>query len=157
MIQPFTDLDERALKTLTGELVSAVGGTASAGEALWYVDAKGERRAFSEARISGYCTPSDMSRSMPIRQVVRLEIAAKAPIVSRWMLNRTQRDGSTSRAPACVQDLHRIVRETSDLHRAMCDATDDDGQVNTAAEKAAVLDAITDLRRVLDDLEAKVV
>ena len=53
MIAPFTDLDERALKTLTGELVSAVGGTSAASKILWRPDpTSGRPKDFSEARIS---------------------------------------------------------------------------------------------------------
>ena len=154
MIRAFSDLDLRSLKTMSGELVSAVGGTGAASRMLHVVNDKGEARAISEPRVSGYCTISDMTRFMPIQHVVRLEIAAGQGIVSKWMTDRLVRDGTGTVGDVCDNDLRRISREVSDLIVVTDDALVD-GSISSA-ERAAMREAILDLERELASLKAKV-
>ncbi len=154
MIRPFSDLDLRSLKTMPGELVSAIGGTRAASQLLASVNDRGEVRPHSEARISGYCTISDMSRFMPIHHVVRLEIAAGQGIVSKWMTDRLTRDGTGTVGDVCDSDLRRISREVSDLIVVTDDALAD--RSISSAERAAMREAIRDLESALACLKAKV-
>ncbi|WP_062223171.1 hypothetical protein [Aureimonas sp. D3] len=154
MIRAFSDLDLRSLKTMKGELVSAVGGTRAASQLLPTVNDRGEVRPLSESRISGYCTVSDMTRFMPIHHVVRLEIAAGQGIVSKWMTDRLVRDGTGTVGDVCDNDLRRISREVSDLIVVTDDALAD-GNI-CSAERAAMREAIRDLERELSTLKAKV-
>jgi hypothetical protein len=144
MSAPFTDLDERALKAMTGELVSACGGTKAVSMIL----------GLSEPRVSGYTSVSHMDRFMPVRAVTKLELTIGSPIVSRWMSERLTRDGGADAATLTVKDLCRIVKETSDLNSVMGEALSD-GIVNSA-DRAAIRQEIVELRLVLDALEQKV-
>ncbi|KTR02274.1 hypothetical protein NS365_21925 [Aureimonas ureilytica] len=154
MIRPFSDLDMRSLKTMSGELVSAVGGTGAASLLMPVVNDKGEVHPISEPRVSGYCTTSDMTRFMPIHHVVRLEIAAGQGIVSKWMTDRLVRDGTGTVGDVCDNDLRRISREVSDLIVVTDDALAD-GNI-CSAERGAMREAIRDLERELSTLKAKV-
>ena len=154
MIRPFSDLDLRSLKTMTGELVSAIGGTAAASALMLVLNDKGEKKPISEPRVSGYCTTSDMGRFMPLHHVVRLEIAAGQGIVSKWMTDRLTRDGTGTVGDVCDSDLRRISREVSDLIVVTDDALAD--RSISSAERAAMREAIRDLESALACLKAKV-
>lgn len=153
MIAAFSDLDERALKTATGDLVDAAGGAKRVSEALGKI-VDGDLKPYPVSRVSEFCTLSDMERSMPIRFVTKLEVRTGLPIVSKAMFERITCDGTGSSGVVCVQDLCRIVRETSDLNSVMSECLADNHV--DSADRAAIRTAIVDLRRELDALEAKV-
>jgi len=154
MIAPFSDLDARAVKTMTGELVSAVGGAGAAAKIMKRLNEKGELVDLSIGRVSGVCTVSDMARFISVPNMIRLEIQAGAPILSKWAGDRLVRDGSSQAGTVCVQDLCRLIRETSDVNSAVSDAIAD-GSVDSR-DRAVIRQEVAELRRVLDSIEQKV-
>lgn len=154
MIPPFTDLDARALKTMSGELVSAVGGGSAAAKIMKRLNDRGELVDLSVGRVSGYCTTSDMGRFLTVNDMVRLEIAAGHPIVSKWAGDRLARDGSSSPGALCHQSAYLLRRSLRDLASEVDDAMAD-GTV-TSAERAAIRDDILEVERELAALKARV-
>jgi len=154
MIAPFTDIDARGTKTMTGELVSAVGGTAAAAQIMKRLNERGELVDLSPARVSGYCTISDMGRFISAPNMLRLEIAAGQPILSKWMGDRLVRDGTTPVTALCHQGAYRFRRAMRDLEAEVDDALAD-GTV-TSAERAAMRADILEVERELAILKAKV-
>ncbi|WP_416358197.1 hypothetical protein ACLNGM_09925 [Aureimonas phyllosphaerae] len=153
MILPFTDLDERALKTATGDLIDAAGGVTRASELLGRPD--GDRvKPYSVSRLSEYANLSDMERSMPVRLVSRLEIRVGLPIVSGFMAARLQRDGSVPVGTLCQTSSRNLRRALRDLEAEVDEATAD-GNV-TSAERAAIREDITLVELQLAALKAKV-
>lgn len=153
MILPFSDLDERALKTGTGDLIDAVGGVTRASEILGRPD--GDRiKPYSVSRLSEYATLSDMERSMPVRLVQRLEIRAGLPILSGSMAARIQRDGSVPVGTLCHNTARQVRRAMRDLEAEVDEATAD-GTV-TSAERAAIREDIIAVEQQLAILKAKV-
>mgnify|MGYP004522468767 CR=1 FL=1 len=154
MIAPFADLDARALKTMSGELVSAVGGSGAAAKIMKRLNERGELVDLSVGRVSGYCTVSDMNRFLTVADMVRLEIAAGHPIVSKWAGDRLARDGSNSPGALCQQSAYLLRRSLRELAAEVDDAMVDN--TVSSAERAAIREDILQVEIELAKLKARV-